>query len=107
MISSRNDTDALWVVSVCGPAFAAGPLAHREKERLLLMGEETFPSNGTYLFAQHKIRQTTLFQLLKIAHPETKVYCGPRQQTAILSPFCLSLIAKGPGGPSRGRGSTR
>ncbi len=38
---------------------------------LTTMGKEIFPSLETYLYADEKIKQTTLFYLLGIPHPKT------------------------------------
>ena len=37
-------------------------------------GKRTFPSYHTYKFAQDKIKQTALFDLLGIPHPRTRVF---------------------------------
>ena len=38
------------------------------------MGKRIFPSLETYLYADEKIKQTTLFNMLGIQHPRTRVY---------------------------------
>jgi ribosomal protein S6--L-glutamate ligase len=38
------------------------------------MGKRIFPSLETYLYADEKIKQTTLFSMLNIPHPRTKIY---------------------------------
>ena len=68
------------------------------------MGKPTFPSLNTYHFVQDKIRQTALFNLLNIPHPETKVFYGARQKREILKTFTFPFIAKKPRGSSMGRG---
>jgi ribosomal protein S6--L-glutamate ligase len=68
------------------------------------MGKKTFPSYHTYKFAQDKIKQTALFNLLGIAHPRTRVFYGRRQKLSILQHFSLPLIAKVPRGSALGRG---
>ncbi|MFZ1983920.1 MAG: RimK family alpha-L-glutamate ligase [Desulfatitalea sp.] len=68
------------------------------------MGKKTFPSYHTYKFAQDKIKQTALFQMLEIPHPHTRVFFGRRQKAAILNSFPLPLIAKVPRGSALGRG---
>ncbi len=68
------------------------------------MGKETFPSYHTYKFAQDKIKQTALFQMLGLPHPRTKVFYGPRQKKCILKEFDFPFIAKIPRGSARGVG---
>jgi ribosomal protein S6--L-glutamate ligase len=68
------------------------------------MGKKTFPSYHTYKFAQDKIKQTALFQMLEIPHPRTRFFFGRRQKATILSSFPLPLIAKVPRGSALGRG---
>jgi len=68
------------------------------------MGKETFPSYHTYKFAQDKIKQTAIFQMLGIPHPRTKIFYGPRQKNNILNEFNFPFIAKIPRGSSRGIG---
>lgn len=68
------------------------------------MGKKTFPSYHTYKFAQDKIKQTALFNMLGIAHPRTRVFYGRRQKSSILQYFSLPLIAKVPRGSALGRG---
>ena len=73
-------------------------------ELFAIMGKETFPGHLNYLFAQDKIKQTTLFQLQKIPHPRTRIFYGNRQKTRILTYFSFPLIAKIPRGSAMGRG---
>ena len=68
------------------------------------MGKETFPSYHTYKFAQDKIKQTAIFQMLKIPHPRTIVFYGPRQKKQILKEFNFPFIAKIPRGSAKGLG---
>jgi ribosomal protein S6--L-glutamate ligase len=68
------------------------------------MGKQTFPSYHTYKFAQDKIKQTALFQMLGLPHPRTQVFYGPRQQKHILNAFDFPFIAKIPRGSARGVG---
>ena len=68
------------------------------------MGKETFPSYHTYRFVQDKIRQTALFNMLKIPHPPTRVYYGKGRMEKILEHFRFPFIAKVPRGSARGRG---
>jgi ribosomal protein S6--L-glutamate ligase len=67
-------------------------------------GKTTFPSYHTYKCAQDKIKQTALFQLLQIPHPETRVFYGNRQKKAILDYFKFPFIGKIPRGSAMGRG---
>jgi ribosomal protein S6--L-glutamate ligase len=68
------------------------------------MGKETFPSYHTYKFAQDKIKQTAMFQMLDIPHPRTKIYYGPQQKKQILKEYKFPFIAKIPRGSARGIG---
>lgn len=68
------------------------------------VGKPTFPSHHTYRFAQDKIRQTALFQLLGIPHPKTRVFYGPLQHRTILDWFEFPFVMKQPRGSSRGVG---
>lgn len=68
------------------------------------MGKPTFPSHHTYRFAQDKIRQTALFELLDIPHPRTRVFYGPIQHRRILEHFDFPFVMKQPRGSSRGAG---
>ncbi len=69
-----------------------------------IMGKKTFPSFRNYLFAQDKIKQTTLFQMLGIPHPKTRIFYGKKQKSHILNYFSLPLVAKIPRGSAMGRG---
>lgn len=69
-----------------------------------IMGKKTFPSYRNYLFAQDKIKQTALFQLLGIPHPRTRIFYGKKQKAHILEYFSFPLIAKVPRGSAMGRG---
>ena len=68
------------------------------------MGKRTFPSYHTYKCVQDKIKQTALFELLKIAHPRTRVYYGKRQKNSITDHFRFPFVAKIPRGSAMGRG---
>ncbi|MDM8553688.1 ATP-grasp domain-containing protein [Desulfococcaceae bacterium HSG7] len=67
-------------------------------------GKQTFPSYHTYKCVQDKIKQTALFQLLKIPHPRTRVFYGKHQKKAITRHFKFPFIAKIPRGSAMGRG---
>ena len=66
------------------------------------MGKETFPSFHTYKFAMDKIKQTAVFNMLGIPHPETKIFYGKKQKQNILSFFTFPFIGKKARGSSKG-----
>ena len=68
------------------------------------LGKPMFPSYATYRFAQDKIKQTALFQLLDIPHPKTRVFHGTRSRKAITEHFSYPFIGKIPRGSAMGRG---
>ena len=68
------------------------------------VGKRTFPSYHTYKFAQDKIKQTALFDLLEIPHPRTRIFYGNRQKATILDHFSFPFIGKIPRGSALGRG---
>jgi ribosomal protein S6--L-glutamate ligase len=68
------------------------------------MGKRTFPSYHTYKCVQDKIKQTTLFNLLKIPHPKTRLFYGKRQKGRIRDYFGFPFVAKIPLGSALGRG---
>jgi ribosomal protein S6--L-glutamate ligase len=68
------------------------------------MGKKTFPSFHTYKFALDKIKQTAIFNMLKIPHPKTKTFYGKKQKLDILNFFDFPFIAKKPRGSSKGNG---
>ncbi len=68
------------------------------------MGKRTFPNYHTYKYTQDKIKQTALFNLLKIPHPRTRVFYGNHQKSKILNHFQFPFIAKIPRGSALGRG---
>ncbi len=67
------------------------------------MGKVTFPSFHTYKYVQDKIKQTAIFKILGIPHPETRVFYGKKQNKTILNHFRFPFIAKKARGSSRGR----
>ncbi|MBW2465833.1 MAG: RimK family alpha-L-glutamate ligase [Deltaproteobacteria bacterium] len=67
------------------------------------IGKKIFPSVETYLYAGQKMKQTTLFNMLDIPHPKTKIYLK-RQFDRIENEFSFPFIAKIPRASSRGRG---
>ncbi len=68
------------------------------------MGKQTFPSYHTYKFAQDKINQTAIFNLLKVPHPKTRFFYGKKQKAKILDFFDFPFIAKKPRGSAKGNG---
>jgi ribosomal protein S6--L-glutamate ligase len=67
------------------------------------MGKKIFPSVETYLYAGQKMKQTTLFNMLSLPHPRTKIYLK-REFDQIENEFPFPFIAKIPRASSRGRG---
>jgi ribosomal protein S6--L-glutamate ligase len=67
------------------------------------MGKRIFPSLETYLYADEKIKQTTLFNMLGIQHPRTRVYYHLHHGD-ISRDFNFPFIGKLPRASSRGRG---
>lgn len=68
------------------------------------MGKATFPTYHTYKCVQDKIKQTAMFELLKITHPRTRVFYGRRQQQSISEHFAFPFVAKIARGSAMGRG---
>jgi len=68
------------------------------------MGKRTFPNYHTYKYVQDKIKQTALFNLLKVPHPRTRVFYGDYQKSKILEHFQFPFVAKIPRGSALGRG---
>jgi len=69
----------------------------------ITMGKKIFPSRETYVYSGDKIKQTALFQFLRIPHPRTQVYFG-HQKKRIKNDFSFPFIAKIPRGSSMGQG---
>ena len=67
------------------------------------MGKRIFPSVETYLYADEKMKQTTLFNMLSIPHPRTRFYLQ-REFSRIEKDFAFPFIAKMPRASARGRG---
>ena len=67
------------------------------------MGKRIFPSVETYLYADEKMKQTTLFNMLAIPHPKTRFYLQ-REFCRIEKDFAFPFIAKIPRASARGRG---
>ncbi len=70
---------------------------------LSTLDRRIFPSLETHLYADEKILQTTLFQMLGLSHPRTRFYFR-RHCEDILQDFHFPFIAKLPRASSRGRG---
>ena len=70
---------------------------------LTTMGKRIFPSLETYLYADEKIKQTTLFYMQGISHPRTMVYYHLHHGD-ILDDFIYPFVAKFPRASSMGRG---
>jgi ribosomal protein S6--L-glutamate ligase len=73
---------------------------------LTTSGRKIFPSLETYLYADEKIKQTTLFYMMGIPHPHTRVYYCLHHQD-ILKDFTFPFVAKVPRCSARGRGVFR
>ncbi len=70
---------------------------------LTTMGKTIFPNLETYLYADEKIKQTTLFYMLGIPHPRTRIFYR-RHHGEILNHFRFPFIGKLPRSSARGRG---
>ena len=70
---------------------------------LSTMGKKIFPSLETYLYSDEKIKQTTLFYMLGIPHPRTRIYYSLHHHD-ILNDFSYPYIAKLPRCSARGKG---
>lgn len=67
------------------------------------IGKKIFPSLETYLYADDKIKQTTLYYLLNLPHPRTRIYYSQHHHE-ILHEFHFPFIAKLPRASSQGKG---
>lgn len=67
------------------------------------MGKKIFPSLETYLYADEKIKQTTLFYMSGIPHPRTRIYYHLHHED-ILRDFSFPFVAKLPRASAQGRG---
>jgi ribosomal protein S6--L-glutamate ligase len=67
------------------------------------MGKRIFPSLETYLYADEKIKQSTLFLMLSIPHPRTRIYYHLHHKD-IQREFHFPFIGKLPRCSARGRG---
>ena len=66
-------------------------------------GKKIFPSLETYLYADEKIKQTTLFFMAGLPHPRTRFYF-PLHHQRVLDDFSFPFIAKLARNSARGRG---
>lgn len=73
---------------------------------LTTMGKKIFPSLETYLYADEKIKQTTLFYMADIPHPRTRIYYALHRKD-ILNDFKFPFIGKLPRSSARGAGVFR
>jgi ribosomal protein S6--L-glutamate ligase len=67
------------------------------------IGKRIFPSLETYLYADDKIKQSTLFNIQDIPHPFTRIYYHLHHDD-ILKDFNFPFIGKLPRRSSQGRG---
>jgi len=67
------------------------------------LGKKLFPSLETYIYADEKIKQTTLFNILGIPHPRTRIYYH-LHHADILKDFRFPFIAKLPRRSAQGKG---
>jgi ribosomal protein S6--L-glutamate ligase len=67
------------------------------------LGKKIFPSLETYLYADEKIKQTTLFYMWGIPHPRTRIYYHLHHDD-ITKDFSFPFVAKLPRASAQGRG---
>jgi ribosomal protein S6--L-glutamate ligase len=67
------------------------------------MGKPIFPSLETYLYADEKIKQTTLYYMTGIPHPRTRIYYHLHHGD-IVKDFNYPFVAKLPRASAKGRG---
>ncbi|MBU2499297.1 MAG: RimK family alpha-L-glutamate ligase [Proteobacteria bacterium] len=77
--------------------------SHNYAQFFTTLGKRFFPSLETCLYADEKIKQTTLFCMLDIPHPRTRIYYA-RHHLKILEDFRFPFIAKVPRASGQGRG---
>lgn len=73
---------------------------------LTTMGKRIFPSLETYLYSDEKTKQTTLFYMLGIPHPRTRIYHRLHHQE-IQKDFSFPFVGKLPRRSAQGRGVFR
>jgi ribosomal protein S6--L-glutamate ligase len=76
---------------------------HNYAQFLATLGKKFFPSLETCLYADEKIKQTTLFYMLGLPHPRTRLYYHLHHED-ILEDFNFPFVAKLPRASARGRG---
>lgn len=67
------------------------------------MGKDIYPSLECHLLEGDKIKQTTLFKLLSLDHPRTRIFYG-KQKSAITDYFSFPFVAKKARGSALGQG---
>jgi ribosomal protein S6--L-glutamate ligase len=67
------------------------------------LGKPFFPSLETWLYADEKIKQTTLFYMAGLSHPRTRFYYH-LQHHQISKDFTYPFVAKFPRASAQGRG---
>lgn len=67
------------------------------------LDKKIFPSLETYLYADEKIKQTTLFYMWGIPHPQTRIYYHLHHGD-IMKDFSFPFVAKLPRGSAQGKG---
>jgi len=72
-------------------------------ELFTTMRKRIFPSLETYLYADEKIKQTTLFYMMGVPHPRTRVYYH-LHHADILKEFTFPFMAKIARRSAQGRG---
>jgi ribosomal protein S6--L-glutamate ligase len=70
---------------------------------LTTMRKRIFPSLETYLYADEKIKQTTIFYMLGVPHPRTRIYYHLHHHQ-ILREFSFPFIGKLARNSARGKG---
>jgi ribosomal protein S6--L-glutamate ligase len=70
---------------------------------LTTMGKRIFPSLETYLYADEKIKQTTLFYMLHVPHPRTRIYYHLHHKD-IPKDFTYPFVGKLPRRSAKGKG---
>lgn len=76
---------------------------HNYAQFLATLGKPFFPSLETCLYADEKIKQTTLFYMLGLPHPRTRHYYHLHHHH-ILDDFDFPFVAKLPRASAQGRG---
>jgi ribosomal protein S6--L-glutamate ligase len=77
--------------------------SHNYAQFLATLGKRIFPSLETCLYSDEKIKQTTLFYMLGLPHPRTRLYYHLHHDD-ILDDFGFPFVAKLPRASAQGRG---